>query len=98
MRIARKNPTPAVVNIARSDCAADVFVIRAFTDRRAIYVVGTDRGRLKARCVDSESRFLAIKKFSWSTASRRTAVRQNRLFARIAAPDSQQRFWSRDAP
>jgi hypothetical protein len=35
---------------------------------------------------------LAIKKFSWSTASRRIAVRQIRSFARIAALDSQLGF------
>jgi len=40
MGIARKNPTPAVINIARSACAADVFAIRAFTDRRAIVLSG----------------------------------------------------------
>src|SRR6266446_560079 len=98
MRDERENPTPSVVNIARSACAAGTSVIDSLKSRRAVDVVTTDRGRPKARCADSESRFLAIKKFSWSTASHRIAARQNRLFARIAGADSQLRFWSRDAP
>src|SRR6266436_9440648 len=95
MRDERENPTPPAVNIARSACAAAIFVINSLNDRRAVDVVATDRGRPKARCADSESRFLAIKKFSWSTASRRIVARQNRLFARIAAADSQGDFVSR---
>ena len=98
MRDGAENPTPSAVNIARSACAAGIFVIDSLKDRRAVDVIATDRGRLKARYADSESRFLAIKKFSWSTAWRRIVARQNRLFARIAAADSQLRFWSRDAP
>jgi len=98
MRDGVENPTPPAVNIARSHCAAGIFVIHSLNECRAIEVIATDRGPPKACCADSESRFLAIKKFSWSTASRRIAVRQNRFFARIAAPDSQLRFWSREAP
>src|SRR5258708_6798298 len=94
MRDGVENPTPPAVNIARSHCAAGIFVIHSLNECRAIEVIATDRGPPKACCADSESRFLAIKKFSWSTASRRIAVRQNRFFARIAAPDSQLRFWS----
>ena len=40
---------------------------------------------LDAPCADSESRFLAMKKFSRLTAARRIVARQNRIFARIAA-------------
>jgi len=98
MQDASENPTPTTVHIAKRSCAAGIFVIPSLKDRRTVDVVASDRGRLKARCADSESRFLAIKKFSWSTASRRIVARQNRLFARIAAADSQLRFWSRDAP
>jgi hypothetical protein len=57
-------------------------------DRRAVDVIATDRGRLKARFADSESRFLAIKKFSCEPAWRRLGARQNRFFGRIAAADS----------
>src|SRR6266481_1999590 len=92
MRDERENPATPTVNIARSACAAGASVIDSLNDRRAVDVIATDRDRLKARCADSESRFLAIKKFSWSTASCRIAARQNRLFARIAASDSQLRF------
>ena len=42
----------------------------------------------KTRRTDSESRFLAMKKFSRSPASRLIDARQNRIFARIAAADS----------
>ena len=89
MRIVRAKPTPAIVNIAGSACAAGVFVLRTFCERGSVDVVATHRWPPKARCADSESRFLAIKKFSCSPASRLIAARQNRFFARIAATDSQ---------
>jgi hypothetical protein len=54
------------------------------------------RWRLKVRCADSESQFLAIKKFSRPTAARLIAARQNRFFARIAATDSAGGFPPRD--
>jgi len=93
MRVEQENPTPSIVNIAKSARAAGVSVIRAFNDRRAIDVTATHRSRLKARCADSESRFLAIKKFSRRPASRLIAARQNRFFARIATADSRRDFW-----
>jgi len=86
---------PPTVNVVGSDCAAGIFVIDSLKDRRAVDVIATDQGRLKARGADSESWFLAIKKFSWSTALRRIVARQNRLFARIAAADSRGDFVSR---
>jgi hypothetical protein len=97
MQGARENATPAIVNIAKSACATGVFVIRAFDDLHAVDVIATDRIRPKARRADSESRFLAMKKFSWLPASRLIAARQNPFFARIAAADSRCDFWSRDA-
>jgi hypothetical protein len=42
----------------------------------------------KVRRTDSESRFLAMKKFSCLPASRLIRARQNRIFARIATADS----------
>jgi hypothetical protein len=89
MRAAPENPTLAIVNIARSACAAGVFEVRALRDRGSRDVVATHWWRPKPRCADSESRFLAIKKFSSSAASRLIAARQKRFFARIAAADSQ---------
>jgi hypothetical protein len=56
--------------------------------RRAFELETTCRRQLKAPCADSESRFLAMKKFSRLTAARRIVPRQNRFFARIAAADS----------
>src|SRR5712672_2950461 len=95
MRDGVENPAPPAVNIARSYCVAGIFVIHSLNECPAFDVIATDRGPPKACCADSESRFLAIKKFSWSTASRRIVARQNRLFARIAAPDSQGDFVTR---
>ena len=48
--------------------------------------------RLNGRCADSESQFLAIKKFSWFLRWRLIAARQNQFFERIAAADSQRDF------
>jgi hypothetical protein len=84
MRVMPENAPPSIVNISRNARTAGVSVIRASNDQRAIGRMATHRGRLKARCADSESRFLAMKKFSWLPASRRIAARQNRFFARIA--------------
>src|SRR3979490_3518895 len=97
MRAGQEIPTPTIVNIARSARAAGLSVIRAFNDRRAIDVTAPRRCRLKARCADSESWFLAIKKFSCRPAWRLIAARQNRFFARIAAADSRGVFSSVDA-
>jgi hypothetical protein len=97
MRIVRENAAPAIVNIEGSTCAASVFVIIAFNELRARDTVATHRCRSKARCADSESQFLAMKKFSCSPASRRIGTRQNQFFPRIAAADSQSHFGPRDA-
>jgi hypothetical protein len=93
MRKVQERPASPFVNIAGSDCAAAVSAIRAFDDRRAIDLIATHRCRPKARCVDSESQILAIKKFSQLARRRLIAARQNRIFGRIAAADSQARFF-----
>src|SRR5260370_28612014 len=80
MPVVRENALHSIVNIARNADTAGVSVIRAFDDRRAIGLKATHRGRLKARCADSESRFLAMKKFSWLPASRLIAARQKPVF------------------
>jgi hypothetical protein len=95
VRAVRENATSAIVDIAESDCAAGVFVIPTSDDRYAIDVVSTDRCRLKACCADSESRFLAMKKFSRRPALRLIGARQNRFFEGIAAADSRCDFSSR---
>jgi hypothetical protein len=84
MLSAREKPMIALVNIARSACATGVFANCAFNDQRLRDVIAPRRDRRKTGCTDSESRFLAIKKFSRSPASRLIAARQNRFFARIA--------------
>jgi hypothetical protein len=93
MRAARENAAPAIFKIAKSRCAAGIFFIYAFTGGCAVDVAASCQRELKARPADSESRFLAIKKFSCLAASRLISARQNRLFARIAAADSQCDFW-----
>jgi len=88
MRVVRENTTLSIVNIAGSCCTAGTSALRAFDDRCAIDVIATHRCRSQPRCADSESQFLAMKKFSWQPASRLIVTRQNRFFARIAAADS----------
>jgi hypothetical protein len=79
-----RKPAPAIVRVSSNACAAGIFVINAFNDLHTDDVIATDRSRLKARRVDSESQILAIKKFSCSPALRLIAARQNRFFERIA--------------
>jgi hypothetical protein len=83
MQRMRERPQQAIVDIAGSDCTAAVFVIRAIDDRPADDAIAAHRSRSNTRRVDSESRFLAIKKFSCSPASRLIGARQSRFFERI---------------
>jgi hypothetical protein len=68
--------------------------MRALRDQTTIDVVASHRSRLKAPCVDSESRFLAIKKFFAPTGFASLRARQNRSFGRNAATDSLARFFA----
>jgi hypothetical protein len=88
MRVVRENATSAIVNVARNTCAAGISLILRSHAPAAIDVVATHRRRQKAAAADSESRFLAIKKFSCTTAWRLIVARQTRFFAEIAAADS----------
>jgi hypothetical protein len=88
MRIVRENSTSAIVKIAGNACAADVFVVRTLNERRIAHLDATHRYKLKALGADSESRILAMKKFSCAEPSRLIGARQNRFFARIAKTDS----------
>jgi hypothetical protein len=88
MRVVRENATSAIVNIARTTCAAGISLILTSHARAAIDIAATHRCRQKAAAADSESRFLAIKKFSCTTAWRLIVARQTRFFAEIAAADS----------
>jgi hypothetical protein len=87
----------AIVNVARNTCAAVVSLIHTSHVQPTIDVVATRRYRQKASLADSESRFLAIKKFSCTTAWRLIAARQTRFFAGIAAADSGCNFPTRRA-
>jgi hypothetical protein len=89
MRVVRENSTLLFVNIEGNDCAAGVSAIHTLHDLHIIDVIATHRRGLKPGCADSESHFLAMKKFSLLPASRLIAARQNRFFARIASTDSQ---------
>src|ERR1700723_295821 len=94
MRVVRENATSAIVNITRNTCAAVVSLIPTSLFRSPIDVVATRQRKQKAPRADSESRFLAIKKFSCTTAWRLIGARQTRFFAEIAGADSRVRFCS----
>jgi hypothetical protein len=81
MRAKAENTTPAFVNIDENHCAAGVSGIHPCDALRAIDVVATRRHRSKMRRADSESLFLAMKKFSRIRASRRFDAHQGRIFA-----------------
>jgi hypothetical protein len=85
----REKCTGAGSAIAENDCAAIISAICASIDQHHADVIATGKCLPEARCTDSESRNLAIKKFSCSPASRLIVARQNRIFARIAPADSQ---------
>jgi hypothetical protein len=93
---ARKS-SATIDEIAESPCAAIVSAIDVHIDLHAAHVIATQEGRLKARCADSESQFLATKKFSCPPASSLIGARQNQFFERIAQSDSQSEFAPRDA-
>jgi hypothetical protein len=92
MREMPGNTTSAFVNIAESHCGAGIFAIHTSGDLRVVDTIATRRGWLKVLSADSESSFLAMKKFSCIPASRRFGARQDRIFARIVATDSQLRL------
>ena len=92
MQIVCENAASTNVNIAANAITAGVFVIHAWRRRSAIAVAATHLCWSIARCADSESRFLAIKKFSCPPASRLIGARQNRFFERIADTDSRRLF------
>jgi hypothetical protein len=73
-----------IADVARNACFAGVFVVIASRHQEAIDSIAPPHGPPKAPCVDSESRFLAIKKFSRPAPLRLIDARQNRFFARIA--------------
>jgi hypothetical protein len=63
MSTTREKPMPAVIDSTRSGCAAGAFVNRSLSYRQAFDAATNHGSRLKAVFADSESRFLAIKKF-----------------------------------
>src|SRR5206468_5230293 len=68
----------------RSAHAAAVFVIHTFNAQRCRSISATGSLHSTARGADSESRILAIKKFSRAMPPPRIGARQTRAFARIA--------------
>jgi hypothetical protein len=89
MRIVRGFTALAFVNIAANPIAEGLCVIDACFDQGIFAAVVSRERRLKARRTDSESQFLAIKKFSCPPASRLIGTRQNPFCGRIATADSQ---------
>ena len=89
IQITRENSTSTFVKVAGSDCAAAIFFIRYTSNLQRMFVAPSRSGKRKSPCADSESRFLAIKKFSgkpWTLAVRRSRAD---IFLRIAKCDSQ---------
>jgi hypothetical protein len=63
MQTMREKAQRTTINVAGIDCAAVVFAIYALDVRPAADVIARRRSRSNARYADSESRFLATKKF-----------------------------------
>jgi hypothetical protein len=91
-RDARGNAKSTTVDIERNTYAAVVFDVDVLDDGDIARVDATHRRRSKTHCADSESRFLAIKKFSCEPASRLIGARQNRFFTGLGAADSRAAF------
>jgi hypothetical protein len=82
MQIVRENSTSAIVKIIESDCAAGIFVILI---KRVVRVTGafaTQRTTPENPFADSESGFLAMKKFFGNPTWRLIGPRQPGIFAR----------------
>lgn len=92
MQIARENSTSAIVKIVESACAADTFFIRALIGFDWMRVIATHTKAVKTSRTDSESRFLANKKFFVLWTFWRPAARERRRFWRIDKPDSRRSF------
>jgi hypothetical protein len=84
MQIVRENSTSAIVKIVESRCAAGIFGIRMRRELRVIEARATHREASKTTAADSESRSLAMKKFSRFRRQRLIRARQTAVFARIA--------------
>jgi hypothetical protein len=92
IRIVCANSTSSIVKITESTCAAVVSVICIKSEQHVASIAATHLHQRKPLGVDSESRILAMKKFSCKEPSRLIAARQIRFFARIAKTDSRGRF------
>ena len=92
MRIVREIAASAIVTIAGNPCAAGVSCTRIIDASHSHHASASRRDRSEARCADSESQFLAIKKFSGFPHRGRIGPRQNRFFERIANTDSRADF------
>jgi hypothetical protein len=64
MREVREKSASPFVKIAGNACAAGTFIIRTTDEWHAHHATATHRNSLWAHRADSESRILAIKKFS----------------------------------
>jgi hypothetical protein len=64
MRVVRENSALVFVNIEGNDCAAGVSAIHTLGVLRIIGVIATHQSGPEPRRADSESHFLAMKKFS----------------------------------
>jgi hypothetical protein len=92
MRKVCEKSTSAIVKIAGNACAAGTFVIRMIAELQPHRAFATHHDVSTPRCADSESRILAMKKFSRGSRRRLIAPRQIRFFERIAIADSRPAF------
>ena len=88
MRDMRARSTSMIVEIAGNACAAVASVIRISHHQTRGVRIATPRHGRERRCVDSESRILAMKKFSCLTPISPLAAGRTVAFLRIAVGDS----------
>jgi hypothetical protein len=92
MRKVREKSASTFVKVAGNACATGISLILTIDELHLHHATPTHHDASTARCADSESRFLAMKKFSCGSHRGRIAARQNQFFERIAAADSQRDF------
>ena len=101
MRDSVERSMPPAVNIARSPCIRRDFR-HSFRFGRIVRAVEHHPGLIEARqrpaSANFKSRFLAIEKFSGQRLRAASPFAKTSFLRKIATPDSQQRFLSRDAP
>jgi hypothetical protein len=92
MREMREITASTNVKIAANPFIQGICAVRIIDAGRSHHHRASRGACLEARRADSESRFLAMKKFSGFPRHRLIGTRQNRFFERIEIADSLSRF------